>query len=405
MKTMTIGEGKQDLRRANTKVRILVVPGFVVDTYSEIERQYVDLCSSTNPDIEFFWLVPDISCKYNRFERSEFKSKLEEPAWVPHLRANGVTYIVGNISKYNLISNLLLFRSIFRKWPVDAVYTHFGFERFWATFFGKLWGKVTIWNEHWHSLGTQYILAKRLFYRYFVDDFIAVSDFIAKTLPRGSKVHVVRNAIQADNQTGMKVEDKLRLRRQLGIPEIATVVLLVSAFRPNKRYDLAMQICEHVIAQRSNVVFVFLGEGSTRPWVKSKIQELGFEGRILSPGHVDNVDDYYRATDICILTSLGEPCALAVVEAMKYSKPFVAFESGGTPEVIRSGETGILVPEENVDQFSASLIELIDNEQIRLRIGKNALQAVKKQADRRVWTMELAGLLTDIVNRNKLNTH
>jgi L-malate glycosyltransferase len=402
---MSIVEGENDLNQTSKKARVLVVPGFVVDTYSEIERQYVDLCSSASPEIEFIWLVPDISCKYNRFERSELKTKLEEPLWMSHLRTNGVPYIIGNISKYNLISNFLLCRSIFRMSRVDAVYTHFGFERFWVTFFGKLWGKVTIWNEHWHSLGTRYVLAKKLFYRYFVDDFIAVSDFIAKTLPHGSRVHVVRNAIHTGDLSGLQLEEKMRLRRQLGIPENLKVVLLVSAFRPNKRYDLAMQICERVLAQRSDVVFVFLGEGSTRPWVKSKIQELGFDGKILSPGHVDNVDDYYRASDICILTSIGEPCALAIVEAMKFSKPLIAFDSGGTPEVIRTGETGFLVSEENVSEFSTRIIELIDNDQMRSRIGNNALKAVKKQADRRVWTRELAGLLIDIVNRNKLNRH
>ena len=116
---------------------------------------------------------------------------MNEPVWVTHLRQHGIPYVVGNVSKYNLLSNFLLFRDIFRKNRIDAVYTNFGFERFWTAFFGKLFGKVVIWHERWHSLGTRYVLPKRLFYRFFVDEFIAISEFITSTLPRGKRVRAI----------------------------------------------------------------------------------------------------------------------------------------------------------------------------------------------------------------------
>ncbi len=50
-------------------VRILLVPGFVADTYSEIERSYVELCAQAPEGVEFVWLVPDISSKYNSFAK------------------------------------------------------------------------------------------------------------------------------------------------------------------------------------------------------------------------------------------------------------------------------------------------------------------------------------------------
>jgi L-malate glycosyltransferase len=391
---------KQQTRLSKDEVRILFVSGFVADTYSEIERQYVELCSRIDLGVEFLWLVPNINCKYNRFARSESRTTLSEPVWVPHLRNNNVPYITGDISKYNFVLNFLLFRKIFQNNHIDAVYTHFGFERFWATLFGKLWRKKTIWNEHWHSLGTRYVFAKRFFYWLFVDEYIAVSRFIACTLPSDSKVHIVRNAIRADMPAELRLEAKCDLRRQLGIPESAKVVLMVSAFRPNKYHDLAIQVCEKVLSERNDVVFVFLGEGSTRPWVAHRVKELGFDVSILMPGHVDNVDDYYLIADICMLTSLGEPCALAVVEAMKFSKPLVAFDSGGTPEIIRSGENGILVTEHDVNGFATRLLELIEGDEKRFRIGKNALQTVQEQADREAWIKRLTNLLRDIVSRN-----
>lgn len=141
--------GNEQPNVTGTMVRVLLVPGFVVDTYSSIEQSLVELCAKPDPDIEFLWLVPDISCKYNRFSRPQNRHTLNEPVWVPHLRHNGIPYVVGNISKYNLLANFLLFREISRQNQIDAVYTHFGFERFWAAFLGKLLGKVVIWHEHY----------------------------------------------------------------------------------------------------------------------------------------------------------------------------------------------------------------------------------------------------------------
>lgn len=384
------------------KVRILFVSGFVADTYSEIERQYVELCAAVDSSVEFVWLVPNISCKYNRFARRECRAILAEPAWAGHLRANKIPYVIGNISKYNIIANVLLFRDVFRKERVDAVYTHFGFERFWAAFLGKLWGKVIIWNEHWHSLGTRYVLPKRVFYRLFVDEFIAVSQFIAQTLPGFSKVHVIRNAIRADSQPSMSLERKSAFRRTLGILDESKVVLMVSAFRPNKRHDLALEACEKVLEKRDGVVVLFLGEGTTRPWFAAKVRELGLQTRVLTPGHVDNVEDYYSIADLCMLTSIGEPCALAVVEAMRHAKPLVAFRSGGTPEVIRDQETGLLIDEADVQRFSQAVLRLVDDDEERTRMGGNALRAVREQADRNTWVKQLNDLLKDIVSRNRI---
>lgn len=388
---------------AGGKIRILFVSGFVADTYSEIERQYVELCSAVGSNVEFVWLVPSISCKYNRFARRDFKATLTEPVWAGHLRANKIPYVIGNISKYNVIANVLLFREIFRKYRIDAVYTHFGFERFWAALLGRLWGKVIIWNEHWHSLGTRYILPKRVFYRLFVDEFIAVSQFIAQTLPGFRKVHVIRNAIHADSQPGASLERKSAFRRALGIPDESKVVLMVSAFRPNKHHDLALEACEKVLKKRDDVAFVFLGEGTTRPWFTEKVKELKLQARILMPGHVDNVEDYYSIADLCMLTSIGEPCALAIVEAMSHAKPLIAFRSGGTPEVINDEETGLLIDEADVQQFSEAVLRLVDDDAERMRMGGNALRVVRKQADRNTWAKQLNGLLKDIVDRNVIS--
>lgn len=382
---------------AQKTVRVLVVSGFVVDTYSEIERSYVELCASSDTGIDYLWLVPEISFKHNRFAIPESRKSLKEPVWAPYLRRNNISCVTGNISRYNVVSNFLLFRRIFRADRIDAVYVHFGFERFWAAFLGKLWGKVTIWNEHWNSLGTRYTLAKKLFYRLFVDEFISVSNFITSTLPANARVHTIHNAVRTEALEHLRGNQISAFRRQLGIAEDVKIVLMVAQFTPQKRHDLALEICQKVFQARSDVFFVFLGDGTTRlPFLK-KAGELGLQDKITSPGYVNDVDRYYAIADLSMLTSHKEGFGYAVLEAMEYGLPVVAFDTGGPAEVIRHGETGFLVKDGDVSEFTQRLLDLADSKELRTTIGQKARYAVEQDFSRESWTKRLNTTLRDIV--------
>lgn len=386
------------------KTRILFVSGFVADTYSEIERSFVELCTNTGNDVEYLWLVPEISAKDNRFARPDSAHSLVEPVWVTHLRSRNIQFVVANISKYNFLTNFLLFRRIFHNHTIDAVYTHFGPERFWATFFGKLWGKVTIWNEHWHSLGRRYAPFKRIFYRIFVDEFISVSKYITSTLPLDASVHTLPNAIHAYFPAELNSEQCIRLRKYLGIAVNSTVVLMVAAFRPEKRHMLALDACARVLKVRNDVTFVFLGEGELRMPFLEKVKEQGLAVNIVAPGHVDNVEDYYAIADISMLTSHYEPFGYVVLEAMRYKLPVVAFDSGGPSEVLKNDETGILIRDGDVDGFARRVLNLIESGEDRKRIGQNASRAIEEDYNRERWISRLNTTLKDIVATQRMGS-
>jgi glycosyltransferase involved in cell wall biosynthesis len=314
--------------------------------------------------------------------------------WVARLRERGVPYVVGNVARFNAVANFLLFWRVLRRERIDAVYTHFGFERFWATFFGKLLGRTVIWNEHWHSLGTRYTAIKRLFYRLFVDEFIAVSRYIADTLPRGAVVHAIPNAIGPATDAPADKETVRRLRTALALPLDAKIVLMVAEFRADKRPLLALEICGRVAAQAAqHVVFVFLGDGQLRAQFLQQVERMGLSDRVISPGHVNNVDDYYRCADVSILTSEYEPFGYCVLEAMRHTLPVVSFDTGGPSEIIRNGETGLLVPEGNAGAFSDAVLELLIDEPRRRRLGNEAKVAVAERFSRQVWIAAVLNVL------------
>jgi len=394
---MRLVKGKGSINSIRTKVRILFVAGFVADTYCEIEQSYVELCTRPGHDIEFLWLVPTITWKHNNFAKPENRTALDEPVFVSHLRKNGIPFIVGNVSKYNIFANLLLFWGIFQKHRVDAVYTHFGYERFWATFLGKLLGRVTIWTEHWHSLGMRYSFAKKIFYRIFVDEFIAVSRFVENTLPNKSHVHSIPNAIRVDAEKRLSSKQASEFRERLGIREVDQVVLMVAQFTPQKRHLLALEVCQIVFRECPDAFFIFLGEGRSRVSFLEKASDIGLGNRIVAPGYVNDVDNYYSIADVSMLTSYNEGFGYAVLEAMRYGLPVVAFETGAPAEVIQNRVTGVLVQDGQVTEFAQEICELIGSKQLRTSIGEMARQAVEQHYNREIWIVDMKLLLRRII--------
>lgn len=380
------------------KKTILFVPGFAVDTYSEIEASYIDLCAAPDPEIQFVWLVSEISAEGNQFVNPANRGKLSEPVWVSELRRRQIPYVSANIRTLNVYRNLRTFAKIFREYRIDAVYTHFGIERYWATFFGKLLGKKTIWNEHWHSLDRPGGGLKRMFYRIFVDEFIAVSRFIARTLPRTNRVHTVLNAIRSMEGEEHDVEPSA-VRARYGIEvRCKTLVLMVAAFRAEKRHFIALEVCQRVLQERSHVAFLFLGEGPLRYSFLTKVKELALQDRIFAPGYSRDVELAYAAADICMLTSLNEPFGYCVLEAMKHGLPIVVFDSGGPAEIVRNEETGVLIPEGDVSTFAEALVRLVDDSERRRRIGRAAARSIESDFNRSVWITRLQGVIRQIVS-------
>ena len=380
------------------KKTILLVPGFVADTYSEIEASFVELCENSDEQISFLWLVASGKSRYDRYWNPDNRKSLSEPMYVTHLRKAGIPYIIGDLSKYNVISNFLLFRRIFRDNPIDAVYTHFGFERYWATFFGKLWGKITIWNEHWYSLGTTHVLFKKAFYRSFVDHFISISQFITRTLPEHARVTTVLNAMHVEASSDRKnVIQRQSLRQKLGLDPMATIILMVAALTVQKRHALALRICGTILAERENVRFVFLGEGPEREKIMFDLKNARLEQYFALPGHVENVNDYYEAADICMFTGYNDGFGYTVLEAMTHSLPVVAFASGGPAEIIKDGVSGVLINETDVKKFASSLMALIDDSVYRASIGLGARQSVEEEFSRDIWIEKILYALRAIV--------
>lgn len=144
-----------------------------------------------------------------------------------------------------------------------------------------------------------------------------------------------------------------------------------SNFRPVKRpLDLL-----HILArvrERVPAVLVLVGDGPERPRVQEEARSLGLLADVAFAGAVRNLPPLLRACDLFLLPSAHESFGLAALEAMSCGLPVVGSRTGGLPEVVEDGETGVLADPGDVEAMSGAALRILADETLRARLSRAA---------------------------------
>jgi N-acetyl-alpha-D-glucosaminyl L-malate synthase BshA len=159
-------------------------------------------------------------------------------------------------------------------------------------------------------------------------------------------------------------------RRELGVGENEVLLIHSSNLRPVKRIDLLLQVAARLKEQSRFRLLILAGEPFA-PY-EAEVHRLGLEDRIIVRGRTQNVEEYYSAADIGLITSDSESFCLSILEAMFYGCPTVSTRVGGIPEVIQSDSTGLLVSPGDVGALAKQVRELIANPERRQAMGQAA---------------------------------
>ena len=136
-------------------------------------------------------------------------------------------------------------------------------------------------------------------------------------------------------------------RARLGLPDDGPIVSYVGKLVPRKGVDTLVEAMG-LLARRPQgaPLLVAAGIGEMRPALERRAAELGIADRVRFVGKIghDEVGWWMAAGDLFVLPSLSEGLPTVVCEAMNCGRPVVATAVDGTPEIVRDGETGLLVP-------------------------------------------------------------
>jgi glycosyltransferase involved in cell wall biosynthesis len=123
--------------------------------------------------------------------------------------------------------------------------------------------------------------------------------------------------------------------------------------------------------------------GANVPDVRADLERRAREGgiadRVHFGGYQKDVRPFYTEFDAFVHPSYGEPFGLSIVEAMAMRKPVIACGTGGVPEIITHGKDGWLVEERSSEAVAAAITTLLNDGDLRLRMGTSARQTVRER--------------------------
>jgi glycosyltransferase involved in cell wall biosynthesis len=287
----------------------------------------------------------------------------------------------------------------------DIVHTHLGTSDAIGTFAARSLGVPSVSTLHaaqWRAdsaRGRVRLRLAGLARRYCADRVIAVSGgakaaYLATGWDRAAHLAVVYNGVAGVPAPGAGKA----VREELGIAADAPVVAMISSLRPEKAHDVALAVIGELRDRFPGLRLLVAGDGPERPKLEGLIRAAG--DAVVMAGHREDVMAVLDATDVLLHPSHTEAFPTVVLEAMAASVPVVATAVGGTAEIVRDGETGVLVePPPHAGRLAAAVTRLLEDAGLRRRLAAGGRDQFERsftldrwvQGTRQVYEELLAG--------------
>lgn len=277
------------------------------------------------------------------------------------------------------LPTLIKLMRIIKEQNIDIVNTHSGKDTWVGGFAAKFCGVKFIRTRHLSNK----IKSSRL---NFINE---LADYIFTTGEQVREAMINNNRIDANKilsvATGIDEQrfdptryDKSALRQKLGFSDDDFIIGIIAVLRGFKRHDLFLQMAKRILQRYPKIKFLIAGEGPQRPKIEHLINEYQLQDSVILTGHVENVPEYLSILDIFVLSSdSNEGVPQSVMQALMMSLPVVATDVGSTRDLLNK-DNFVLIPPNNVDVMSDSVVDLIEDDLARRQYSKNARDFVVK---------------------------
>ncbi len=187
--------------------------------------------------------------------------------------------------------------------------------------------------------------------------------------------------------------DRSAIRERWGFQERDVVVGTVARLFRNKGYEQLIPAMEQAAGRNPDLRFVWVGDGSQRRHYEQDLERRGLRDRVRLTGLIPprEVAAVLAGIDLLVHASQWEGLPRAAVQALLMGRPVVSFAIDGAPEVVRPGQTGLLVPLHDTQGLARAILELAADPGLRERMGRAGRQLCLRQFD--------AGVMVEAIER------
>ncbi len=238
---------------------------------------------------------------------------------------------------------------------------------------------------------------------------VAISQYTAELVRKAGapaeRVVVVHPGCDTTTFKPVLVNDVLRKEMFGSDLRERKVILTVGNLVSRKGHDVVIQALPLVKRAVPNCLYLIVGDGPNRRQLEQLARELGVSELVKFGGTVPDsaLPDIYAMSDLFVMASRCQEAendvegfGLVYLEANACGKPVIGGRSGGVPDAVAEGVSGLLVNPESPDDVSAALIRLLTNEELATRLGEQGRQRVIRDFEWDSFRMTLLKLIDDV---------
>ena len=232
--------------------------------------------------------------------------------------------------------------------------------------------------EGWFSAPTRWVMRR-------AERLVAISEFVAESAVGMGfdrrRVRVALNALAPQDGAETLDGDRPAATRlvldELGAEGPTAIISIVARMNPWKGHAQLFEAVASMPAGGRDVLVVVAGEDDgSEAQLRAQVDALGIGDRVRFIGFHRDVPRIMLASDVYAMPSFEEPFGLVYLEAMAAGTPVIALRTGGTPEVVVDGVTGLLSDPGDGDALAAHLSLLITDRELAARMGTAGKQRV-----------------------------
>lgn len=293
---------------------------------------------------------------------------------------------------FRIIRTIYLLHKILSHEKYDIVHTH----GYFADIIGSIVSHANkiphIATCHGFISNDKYLKVYNIIDKYtlrYCDKIIAVSDPIKSELVNcgvhSGNIITIQNATRINLEEDNIFQYRNEKRKELSIGYNDYVIGYVGRLSEEKGLEYLLQAVYKIKRRMNNCKVIIMGDGPRKKDLEILCTNLGLMNNIIFTGFVDNVEQWYPALDVFVLPSLTEGTPLVILEAMQCGVPVIATMVGGIPDVIRTGENGIVIKPRCSEDIESAIIKLIEHEKMRGNIIEKAKETVKEKYSVNKW--------------------
>jgi len=186
------------------------------------------------------------------------------------------------------------------------------------------------------------------------------------------RIHLIPNGVDCKLYAPASRQDKVQLRRQLGIAPDCLLVLYVGRLSPEKNPDGLLQAWAPVVRAFPNARLAYIGEGPSAAALGNAVKSAKMSESVILAGQSDVTHDWYRASDLYVLPSHIEGLSNSLLEAMSCGLPVVSTKVSGSVDIFAAADIGEIVAVGDTPALATAVMHLLENGEQRRTCGDHA---------------------------------